>query len=91
MFLKSVFSVMDPAMDIEMAKYVIDNVGDRFCELVEQEKAAMSWVSPDSKSRFKLTTISYKETNLNLFITTCRLCHNKKLIILLYLLFVKYL
>ncbi len=44
--------LMEPRIDITMAKYVIDNVGDRFCEMVEQEKTAMSWVSPDSKFSF---------------------------------------
>ena len=40
---------MEPKIDLLMAKYLLTNVGDRFCELVEQEKEAMSWVSPDSK------------------------------------------
>lgn len=43
------FAVLDPKLDVDMAKYVIANVGDRFCDLVEQEKEAMSWVSPDSE------------------------------------------
>ena len=42
-------SVYDPQMDVEMAKYVITHVGDRFCELVESEKEARTWVSSDGK------------------------------------------
>ena len=42
--------VIEPDIDVVMAKYMITHIGDRFCELVEQEKEAMSWVSPDSKS-----------------------------------------
>ena len=42
-------AVMEPALDIPMAKYVIEHVGDRFCELVQQEKMAMSWVKVDSE------------------------------------------
>ena len=38
--------------DIEMAKYIVTHIGDKFCELVEQEKAAMSWVPKDSKQKF---------------------------------------
>ena len=41
--------IIPPAIDVQMAKYLLTHVGDRFCELVEQEKEAMSWVSPDSK------------------------------------------
>ena len=44
-----VLAVATPILDVMKAKYVIQHVGDQFCELVEQEKEAMSWVSPDSK------------------------------------------
>lgn len=39
-----VFSVMHPELDIETSKYIIAKVGDKFCELVEQEKEAKSWI-----------------------------------------------
>ena len=42
-----------PALSVDMAKYLMQNVGDRFCELVEQEKEAMMWVSPDTKIVWK--------------------------------------
>ena len=49
--------VMMPRIDVKMAKYLITNVGDQFCELVEQEKEAMSWVSPDSEYLDSFDTI----------------------------------
>lgn len=33
-------SVAEPLLDGEMAKFIITKVGDKFCELVEQEKEA---------------------------------------------------
>ena len=50
--------LMEPVLDLAMAKYMITNVGDKFCEMVEQEKEAMSWVSPDSKFRLKCSQFS---------------------------------
>lgn len=41
--------IVNPQIDVKMAKYIVKNVGNRFCELVEQEKDAMSWVSTNSK------------------------------------------
>ena len=35
-----VLSVAEPLLDGEMAKFIITKVGDKFCELVEQEKEA---------------------------------------------------
>ena len=49
--------LMEPVLDLTMAKYMITNVGDKFCEMVEQEKEAMSWVSPDSK--FRLSVLKF--------------------------------
>ncbi len=44
-----------------MAKYLIKNIGDRFCELVEQEKEAMSWVSPDTQVAWKRAVQGVRE------------------------------
>ncbi len=41
--------LMEPTLDVAVAKYMVTSVGDKFCEMVEQEKEAMSWVSPDSE------------------------------------------
>ena len=34
------------AMAVDTAKYIINHVGSGFCELIEQEKSAMSWMKP---------------------------------------------
>ena len=53
--------LFEPTIGVEMAKYVIANVGDRFCELVEQEKEAMSWVKPDVKIAWKRAVQGVRE------------------------------
>ena len=44
------FAVLEPHWDVDTAKYIITNVGDKFCELVEQEKEALTWAEDTSKS-----------------------------------------
>ena len=39
----------DRTLNVEMAKYVISHVADRFAELFEQENLALSWMNPGSK------------------------------------------
>ena len=34
--------IIDPQMDVESARYIIEHVGDLFCEMVKQEKEAKS-------------------------------------------------
>ena len=53
--------ISEPTIDLEKAKYLIATVGDRFCELVEQEKDAMSWVTPDMKIAWKRAVITTRE------------------------------
>ena len=36
----------DSSIAIDTAKYIVSHVGTGFCELIEQEKSAMSWMSP---------------------------------------------
>ena len=36
----------DTAMAVDTAKYIVSHVGAGFCELIEQEKSAMSWMNP---------------------------------------------
>ena len=55
------FPTTSPAIDLEMARYVMANLGDRFCELVEQEKEAMMWVSADSKIVWKRAVQGVRE------------------------------
>lgn len=40
----------DDEVDIEMCKYILGHIGDKFCQLVTSEKTAMSWVKKDGKS-----------------------------------------
>lgn len=42
-------SVEDPELDVENSKFIIAKVGDKFCELVEQEREAKSWAGEDGK------------------------------------------
>jgi len=37
----------DAPMAVDTAKYIVGHVGAGFCELIEQEKSAMSWMGPD--------------------------------------------
>lgn len=39
--------VEEPELDVENSKFIIAKVGDKFCELVEQEKGAKSWAGDD--------------------------------------------
>ena len=39
----------EPVLDDEMAKFILSKVGDKFCELVEQEKEAKSLSGTDRK------------------------------------------
>ena len=42
-------SVMEPELDVENSKFIISKVGDKFCELVEQEREAKTWAGEDGK------------------------------------------
>lgn len=39
----------DDELDLETCKYILDIIGDKFCQLVTSEKTAMSWVKKDGK------------------------------------------
>ena len=45
-------TVAEPVLDGEMAKFIITKVGDKFCELVEQEKEAKSLSGTDREWPF---------------------------------------
>lgn len=45
-------TVAEPVLDGEMAKFIITKVGDKFCELVEQEKEAKSLSGTDRECPF---------------------------------------
>lgn len=47
----------DDELDLETSKYILDIIGDKFCQLVTSEKTAMSWVKKDGKEPSKLSSI----------------------------------
>ncbi|RMC11765.1 hypothetical protein DUI87_11889 [Hirundo rustica rustica] len=42
----------DDELDLETSKYILDIIGDKFCQLVTSEKTAMSWVKKDDKELY---------------------------------------
>jgi len=46
--------VMEPKMDVETSKYVVAKIGDKFCELVQQEREARSWAEDEGNLKFYL-------------------------------------
>ena len=49
MFSSSLFSVKN-VLDKEKALYIINNIGDEFCSLVDQEKKALALAGANGKS-----------------------------------------
>lgn len=41
--------VMEPKIDIDTAKYIVARVGDKFCELVQQERESKSLAGDEGK------------------------------------------
>ena len=40
---------VEPFLSVDQALYIIKSAGSGFCDLIEQEKSAMSWNQPGSK------------------------------------------
>ncbi|XP_032890165.1 probable JmjC domain-containing histone demethylation protein 2C isoform X2 [Amblyraja radiata] len=40
-------------LDTESSKYILKNVGDKFCQIERSEKTAMTWFKPDAKLAWK--------------------------------------
>jgi len=53
--------VIKPSLDISMALYLLKYVSNIFCDLVEQEKEAMSLVSPDTSVTWKRAVSGVRE------------------------------
>lgn len=53
--------VNDPQIDEKMSKYILSKVGDKFCELVEQEREARSWAGKDTKIAWKRAVTGVRE------------------------------
>ncbi|XP_022288330.2 uncharacterized protein LOC111100582 isoform X4 [Crassostrea virginica] len=53
--------VMEPRIDIETAKYIVARVGDKFCELVQQEREAKSLAGDEAKIAWKRAVTGVRE------------------------------
>uniref|UniRef100_A0A8C8RM69 Probable JmjC domain-containing histone demethylation protein 2C n=1 Tax=Pelusios castaneus TaxID=367368 RepID=A0A8C8RM69_9SAUR len=51
----------DDEVDLETSKYILDIIGDKFCQLVMSEKTAMSWVKKDAKIAWKRAVRGVRE------------------------------
>ncbi|XP_018082816.1 probable JmjC domain-containing histone demethylation protein 2C isoform X2 [Xenopus laevis] len=51
----------DEELDLETIKYILAYIGDKFCQLVTSEKAAMSWVKKDAKIAWKRAVRGVRE------------------------------
>ncbi|XP_029465590.1 probable JmjC domain-containing histone demethylation protein 2C isoform X2 [Rhinatrema bivittatum] len=51
----------DDELDLEATKYILDHIGDKFCQLVTSEKAAMSWMKKDAKIAWKRAVRGVRE------------------------------
>ncbi|NWY04581.1 JHD2C protein, partial [Nothoprocta ornata] len=51
----------DDELDLETSKYILDMIGDKFCQLVTSEKTAMSWVKKDAKIAWKRAVRGVRE------------------------------
>ncbi|XP_069720153.1 probable JmjC domain-containing histone demethylation protein 2C isoform X4 [Phaenicophaeus curvirostris] len=51
----------DDELDLETSKYILDIIGDKFCQLVTSEKIAMSWVKKDAKIAWKRAVRGVRE------------------------------
>ncbi|XP_054428701.1 probable JmjC domain-containing histone demethylation protein 2C isoform X3 [Pteronotus mesoamericanus] len=51
----------DDELDIETSKYILDIIGDKFCQLVTSEKTALSWVKKDAKIAWKRAVRGVRE------------------------------
>ncbi|KAK3611670.1 hypothetical protein CHS0354_012042 [Potamilus streckersoni] len=55
------YPIMEPKLDLKTAKFILSRVGDKFCELVEQEKEAKSWAGVDAKIAWKRAVTGVRE------------------------------
>jgi hypothetical protein len=55
--------VMEPKLDLETSKYIAAKVGDKFCELVEQERHAMSEAGDEGIFFFLLHSLIFANEN----------------------------
>ncbi|XP_060048656.1 probable JmjC domain-containing histone demethylation protein 2C isoform X2 [Erinaceus europaeus] len=51
----------DDELDLETSKYILDIIGDKFCQLVTSEKIALSWLKKDAKIVWKRAVRGVRE------------------------------
>ncbi|XP_076773136.1 putative JmjC domain-containing histone demethylation protein 2C isoform X3 [Arvicanthis niloticus] len=51
----------DDEIDVETSKYILDIIGDKFCQLVTSERTALSWVKKDAKIAWKRAVRGVRE------------------------------
>uniref|UniRef100_F6XFN4 Probable JmjC domain-containing histone demethylation protein 2C n=1 Tax=Monodelphis domestica TaxID=13616 RepID=F6XFN4_MONDO len=51
----------DDELDLETSKYILNIIGDKFCQLVTSEKTALSWVKKDAKIAWKRAVRGVRE------------------------------
>ncbi|KAM9325387.1 putative JmjC domain-containing histone demethylation protein 2C [Gastrophryne carolinensis] len=54
-------SYEDDDLDMDSIKYILNYIGDKFCQMVTSEKAAMSWVKKDVKIAWKRAVRGVRE------------------------------
>ncbi|KAM6183264.1 putative JmjC domain-containing histone demethylation protein 2C isoform 5-T5 [Erethizon dorsatum] len=54
-------SYEEDELDIETSKYILEIIGDKFCQLVTSEKTALSWVKKDAKIAWKRAVRGVRE------------------------------
>lgn len=55
------FPVMEPELDVETSKFIVSKVGDKFCELVEQEREAKTWAGEEVQIVWKRAVMGVRE------------------------------
>ncbi|KAK3095194.1 hypothetical protein FSP39_011276 [Pinctada imbricata] len=53
--------LIEPKIDIETSKYIVAKVGDKFCELVQQEQEAKNLAGDDAKIAWKRAVTGVRE------------------------------
>jgi lysine-specific demethylase 3 len=60
--------VIHPKLDVDTAKFIVTKVGDKFCELVEQEKECRSWVDDNGESELLYTPALFSHVMLSFLV-----------------------
>ena len=55
------FPIIEPRIDVETAKFIIGRVGDKFCELIQQEQDAQTCAGENGECTLILLIFESKE------------------------------